>query len=151
MTWKNSVTLQTLLLLIGCSTIHYIPNTVKISTTEAKEIVKQVIQEQPNELAPIKVEVTDQYFKLHIMKTNHMDGYTIPWTKLVCFNDIGKIRIKQKWRWSKKWFVISIMDKNKNVKCTIYTAQENKATSFVDAFHVLITNTVSENAMTSFK
>lgn len=151
MNWKNILIAIITLLLTGCSTIRYSPATLKTNTIEAKEIIKQIVLEQPMEIAPIDVEITDQYLKLHTMKTNHMDGYTIPWTKVVCFNDIGKIGIRQKRRWSKKWFVITVRDKNKNVRCSIYTAQENKAKSFVDAFYALHTNTVNENAVINIK
>ena len=148
---KNILIAIIALLITGCSTIRYSPASSKTNTIEAKEIIKQIVLEQPMEIAPIDVEITDQYFKLHTMKTNHMDGYTIPWTKVVCFNDIGKIGIRQKRRWSKKWFVITVRDKNKNVRCKIYTALENKAKLFVDALYALHTNTVNENAMTNFK
>lgn len=144
---KNILIAVIILLLTGCSTIHYTPNTLKTNTIEAKEIVKLIVQEQPAELAPIKVEVTDQYFKMYATKTNAMDGYIIPWNIVVYFNNIGKIEIKQKRRWSKKWFVIAVRDKNKNLRYTIYTAQESKVKSFIDALYTLKTIKLDENAM----
>ena len=84
---KNILFAIITLSLISCSTIGYISNTSKTNTTEAKEIVKLIVQEQPAELAPIKVEVTDLYFKMYGTKTNAMDGYTIPWNTFVYFNN----------------------------------------------------------------
>ena len=144
---KKLLSVILMIFLIGCSNIRYSPNTANTNPTEAKEIVKEVVQEQPNELAPIKVEVTDQYFKMYATKTNAMDGYIIPWNIVVYFNNIGKIEIKQKRRWSKKWFVIAVRDKNKNLRYTIYTAQESKVKSFIDALYTLKTIKLDENAM----
>lgn len=137
MNQKNLLTVILLIFLTGCSTIHYSPNTANTNPTEAKEIVKEVVQEQPNELAPIKVEVTDRYFKMYATKTNVMDGYTIPWNTVVYFNNVGKVKIKQKKRWSKEWYVILIMDNEKNLRYTVYTAQYTKAKSFIDALFTL--------------
>ena len=147
MSMKDILIAVITLLLTGCSTIRYSPATSKINISEAKEIVKQVVQEQPREFALLDVEVTDQYFKMHTMKTNRMEGYTIPWTSVICFNDIGKVKIKQKKRWSKMWFVITVRDKNKNLRCTVYTTQESKAKSFIDALYALKTIKLGENVM----
>lgn len=126
-----------IVLSICCSTIRYSPADTNTNQTEAKEIVKQVVQEQPDELAPIKVEVTDRYFKMYGTKTNAVDGYTIPWNTVVYFKNIGEIKLRRKKKWSKKWFVISIMDKNNKEKYTVYTAYEIKAKSFIDALITL--------------
>lgn len=138
MNWKYSVILIAVFLLAGCTaTIHHSPAASIQNSNEAKEIIKRVMQEQPGELAPIKVEVTDRYIKMHLIKTDQMYGYNIPWNNIVFFNNIGKIKIKQKRRNSKKWFVISVMDKNNNLKCDIYTLQESKAREFADALYTL--------------
>ena len=121
-------------------------NTVN-NANQAKEIIKQIIQEQPGELAPIKVEVTDKYIKMYKIKSNQLDGYNIPWNQFVYFNNIGKVEIRQKRHESKKWFVVSVMDKKKSLKCTVYTAKENRAKAFIDALHTMQTTMVSQSSI----
>lgn len=137
MSRKNLLSVIIMIFFIGCSNIRYSPNPANTNPAEAKEIVKQVVQEQPDELAPIKVEVTDQYFKMYATKTNAMDGYTIPWNTVIYFKNVGKVKIKQKKRWAKQWYVILIMDNEKNLKYTVYTDQYTKAKSFIDALFTL--------------
>ena len=141
---KNIVTLIITLLLIGCSTIGYTPNTSKTNTIEAKAIVKLIVQEQPGELAPIKVEITDRYFKMYATKSNPANGYIIPWNTVVYFNNIGKIELKQEKKWSKKWYVISIIDRNQNLRYSVYSSQENNAKLFIDALFTLKTDKIKK-------
>ena len=136
-------------LIMGCSTIHYVPDSSKTGTVEAREIVKQVIQEQPDELAPIRIEITDRYLKMYATKSHPVDGYTIPWNTMVYFSNIGNVELKQKKRGSQKWFVISIRDRNNTVRYTVYTAHEITAKSFIDALHALKVDRSSESAMKS--
>ena len=124
MNWKYILTIIAIVLFAGCT------------------IIKQVMLEQPVEMIPVKVEVTDRYIKIHLIKTDRMYGYNIPWNNIVYFNSIGKIKIKQKRRDSQKWFVISVMDKDNKLKCDIYTLQESKAREFVDALYTLRTKVV---------
>lgn len=150
MTYKKLITVVALLLLSGCmKRIQYSPDISSVNSVEAKEIVKQVVQEQPGELAPINVEITDRYFKMYATKSNPMNGYTIPWNTVVYFNNIGKIELKQEKKWSKKWYVISIMDRNNQKRYSVFTAHEIKAKSFIDALSKLKTGELSESAVKS--
>ena len=144
----NTIIVLLLLFLAVCGkVIHYAPGNTVNNASQAKEIIRQIVQEQPGELAPIKVEVTDKYIKMYKIKSNQLDGYNIPWNQLIYFNSIGKVEIREKKRQSKKWFVVSLMDKKKNLICTIYTAMENKAKTFIDALHTMRTTIVSQNNM----
>ena len=138
MNWKHILAIIAVVLFAGCTaTIHHSPVSSIRNSSEAKEIIKRVMQEQPGELAPVKVEVTDQYIKIHLIKTDHMYGYNIPWNNIVYFNSIGEIKIKQKRRDSQKWFVVSLLDKENKLKCDIYTLHESKAREFADALYTL--------------
>ena len=142
---ENIVTLITALLLTGCmKTIHYSPDNSARNTSNAKEVIKQVVLEQPNEFIPIEVEVTEHYLKTITTKSDQMYGYTIPWHHIVYFNNIGKIKLKQKRGRSSELFIIVILDKNETVKCNIYTLHEKKAKEFIDALYTLQPGRVSE-------
>ena len=145
---KKLIAVFVLLLLSNCmKRIHYFPDTSSISRVKAKEIVKQVVLEQPGELAPIKVEVTDLFVKMYATKSNQADGYTIPWNTVIHFNNIGEIRLGMVKKWSKKWYVIAIMDKNSKEKYAVYTAHEIKAKAFIDALSALKIKRMGDNAI----
>ena len=142
---KNIVTLIITLLLTGCiKTIHYSPDDSVKNSIKAKEIIKQVVLEQPNEFIPVEVEVTDLYLKTITIKSDQVYGYNIPWHQLVYFNNIGKITLKRKSGRLNELFIIFIWDKNKTFKGNIYTQHEKKAKAFIDALYTLQTDRVSE-------
>ena len=146
MIWKHILTIIAIVLFAGCTaTIHHSPAASFQNSSEAKEIIKQVMLEQPGEMAPVNVEVTDQFIKIHLIKTDQMYGYNIPWCKFVHFSNIGKIEIKQKRPDSQQWFVVSVMDKDNKLKCDIYTLHESKARGFADALYTLQANKMSGN------
>ena len=147
---KELMAVLVLFLLSGCmKKIQYSPDISTVNSVEAKEIVKQVVQDQPGEMAPIKVEVTDQFFKMYATKSNPVDGYTIPWNTVVYFNNIGEITLKIEKKWSKKWYVVAIMDRNNREKYAVYTAYEIQAKSFINAISKLKTDELSESAVKS--
>jgi hypothetical protein len=129
--------------------INYSPDISTVNDVEAREIVKQVVLEQPGELAPIKVEVTDQFFKMYATKSNQVDGYTIPWNTVVYFNNIGEVTLKIEKKWSKKWYVVAIMDRDNREKYAVYTAHEITAKSFINAIIKLKTGEFSESTAKS--
>ena len=93
MKMTKSVIVLLLLILADCGkVIHYAPGSTVNNANQAKEILKQIVQEQPGELAPIKVEVTDKYIKMYKIKSNQMDGYNIPWNQLIYYNNIEKLK-----------------------------------------------------------
>ena len=92
---KNTIIVLLLLFFAGCGkVIHYAPGNAVNNASQAKEIIKQTVQEQPDDLAPIKVEVTDKYIKMYKIKSNQLDSYNIPWNQLVYFSNIEKIEIR---------------------------------------------------------
>jgi hypothetical protein len=84
---------------------------------------------------------------MYATKSNAMDGYTIPWNTVVYFNNIGEITLKIEKKWSKRWYVVAIMDRDSREKYAVYTAHEVKAKSFINAISKLKTDELSENAV----
>ena len=124
-------------LIFGCST--YVPYNSKYlkSRNEAEKIIKQVILEQPRQYAPVAIEFNEEYFQVFHNDTRKgiLSGgvTTVPVVDTIYFNNIKSVEL-----YYRKLFIVMIKDNTDYLKLYVYTRDENKAKSLIDALHTLI-------------
>ena len=126
------------ILLIGCSStlVPYHPTQLQ-SESEAQEIIKQVILEQPRQYAPVDIKFFDDYFQIYHNDTRRSliagGVATVPIVDTTYFNNIKSVEL-----YSKKLFIVLVKDNADYPKIRVYTREKAKGKAFIDALTSLV-------------
>ena len=97
-----------------------------------------MIEEQPDDLAPIQVEVTPEAVRINTQRVRRgphpiLSGRTtVDVTQVVYFNSIGRIQVGKK----RRWFV-NVLDETGELRLRVVTSTEARAKLLADALESL--------------
>lgn len=123
-----------LLSVIGCPSLRmsYTPNR-SLDIDRARAIIIRVIQEQPANVVPGFLEVTDDYIQTSDFRIGHVAGVMRNVPTTIYFTSIGSVKLYRKRGVSKSRYAAFICDKGGAAKYKVYTYDRDHAEFFADA------------------
>jgi hypothetical protein len=118
---------------LGCRTyMPYVGRQLE-STTEARNVIYQLLDQQPGSNAAIEVEVTDEKIRLLRSRSNAFLGTSGINGTTIYYSAIGGIRLSKKGN----WYAITIDGKNGVALLHVYAADALVAERFIDALETM--------------
>ena len=129
------VLVATLFLATGSScrtSVSYKPRTLP-SSAEAIEVIRQTLETQHAQYAPIEVDVSETQFSMLRNKSNILLGTSSLNRTAVRFSSISKVALSKK----NRWFAITFFAVNGAVLLHVYAPDAQSAQRFMDAIETL--------------
>ena len=129
------VLVATLLLVSGSScrtSVSYEPRTLA-SSAEAIEVIRQTLETQHAQYAPIEVEVSETELSMLRNKSNPLLGTSILNRTVIRFSIIGEVSLSEK----NRWFAVTLAGVNGVALLHVYTPDAQSAQRFMDAVETL--------------
>ena len=134
------------LFVFGCSSNVQIKYNYSIldNPEKAKEIIHQVILEQPRGSAPSSVVINDEFIQIitNATRKSMVGGVAmVPVTETLFFNNIKSAELYS----GRKYYFVLVKENSDEIKLRILTGKEEKARSFIDALKTLEKNHYNRN------
>jgi len=124
------------ILIFGCSavTIPYDPQPL---AKDPREVIRQVIMEQPDKKVPHSATVTADYIEIDttVIRRSGPIRRRIPTMITIYFNNLGKPVL-----YKTSWYIVAILNKNNEERYRVYTKQEDQARLLIDALNAIAVN-----------
>ena len=124
-----------LLLVAGSScrwSISYKPRSLA-SSAEAIEVIRQTLEEQHAQYAPIEVEVSETQLSMLRTTSNPLFGKSSLNRRVIRFSIIAEVTLSKKGR----WFAVTLAGVNGGTLLHVYTPDTQSAQRFMDAIETL--------------
>ena len=122
-----------LFLTAGCAAtvLEYSPQI--IADGDPKQIIKQVIMEQPLKKAPRSAFVNDQYMEIEasVIRAGDLSARKAPTTISIYFNNIRSMSLTK----SNNYYIVALFNKAGEERYRVYSRQEEQARLFIDAIY----------------
>jgi hypothetical protein len=129
------VLVATLLVVAGSScrtSVSYEPRALT-SSAEAVEVIRQTLETQHAQYAPIEVEVSEVKLSMLRNKSNPLLGTSGLNRTVIPFSSIGEVTLSRK----NRWFAVTLAAVNGFVLLHVYTPDAQSAQRFMDAIETL--------------
>lgn len=135
------------LFVFGCSSNVQIKYNYSIldNPEKAKEIIHQIILEQPRGSAPSSVDINDDFIQIttNATRKSMLAGGVamVPVTETLFFNNIKSAELYS----GRKYYFVLVKENSDEIKLRILTGKEEKGRLFIDAIKTLERNYYNRN------
>jgi DUF2075 family protein len=103
------------------------------STGTARQIIYEVLDQQPGSNGAMEIQVTDEKFSVLRSRSNVLLGTSGIYGTTIYYTSIGEMRLSRK----RAWFAVTIRGANGVNLLYVYTADRHSAERFIDALETM--------------